>query len=70
MMAGMTVKQLKKSLRGVPDDAEVLLVDHDHSENEYNGVARFCGHETGGGERYEALRNEEGGAADIFWIQV
>lgn len=69
-MAGMTVKQLKKSLRGVPDDAEVVLVDHDQSEDEYNGIARFVGHETLGGERYEAVRNEEGGIADIFWIQV
>jgi len=69
-MSALTVKQLKKALRGVPDDAEVVLVDHDHSEDEYNGIARFVGHEAFGGVRYEAVRSEEGGAADIFWIQV
>ena len=69
-MAGMTVKQLKKALRGVPDDAEILLCDHDHSEDEYNGTATFCGHATIGSARYESYRENHGGYADIFWIQV
>lgn len=69
-MANLTAKQLKKALRGVPDDARVLLCDHDHSEDEYNGTASDFGHETKGGLRYEAYTGAHGGDADIFWLQV
>lgn len=66
----LTVKQLKKALRGVPDDAEIVLCDHDHSENEYNGGVSSYGHETVGGERYDVYRRDRGGEADIFYLHV
>lgn len=66
----LTVKQLKKALRGVPDDATVVLVDHDHSEDEFNGCATSCGHDMPGDERCDAYQKYTGRDSDIFWLKV
>lgn len=69
-MSEMTVKELKKALRGVPDDAIVILQDHDHSDDEWNGSASNAGHSMPGDNLYDRYHDEHGGYADIFWLHV
>ncbi len=69
-MADITVKQLKKALRGVPDDAIILLCDHDHGEDEYNGTASGMGHVSPGDELHDAFDENHPTVVDIFWLKV
>lgn len=40
-MYGLTVKELIKQLRKMPQEAIVVWQDHDHSDDEYNGFVKF-----------------------------
>lgn len=39
----MTVGELKKALRGLPNDMIVMCADHDHAEWETNGTPSSAG---------------------------
>lgn len=40
-MYGLTVKELIKQLRKMPQDAVVVWQDHDHYEYEFNAFVKF-----------------------------
>jgi len=54
----MTVKELKKALRGVPDDVEVVALK-DGAHCEYSGVW---------GAHYDTDEDEDGNARNEFTI--
>lgn len=41
MAKHLTVGELRKRLEGLPDNMPVYTMDHDHSEWETNGLARY-----------------------------